>query len=429
MRGKSNILIFFICVSTLQLVSQGRLVLNNDPHIVISNGAYVVLDNNNPNAITQLGSGGRVISEGETNRLRWNISNAMGTYIVPFYDNDNVPVNNPLNEIPLVLTIGSGGTAGATNHIDFSTYDGITFDNVLYMPSAVTNMGSATAGVSNVSDKVIDRFWIIDANHATKPDVTLSFSYVENEWSSAGNTIAEANLGAQRWNSTALDWDGILYPPDGTVNAITNSVSSVDAPAADFFSAWTLVDITTPLPIELLSFDAKCDGNNVVIKWITATETNNNFFTLEKSIDGIYFSAIGSIAGAGNSTSNLNYSFTDYNSYIGICYYRLSQTDYNGEIKIFNMIIAENCNSSLISVNAFTSQVGTVEIVIEGSAAGTYTASLFDALGKKNSDKLFEIVNGSNRFSMDLSEISAGIYFLKIENGSSVFSKKIFVYR
>ena len=410
--------------------SQARLVMDNDGYLVITNGAYVVLDNSNSNALTQTGTGGRIISEGETNRLRWNVSNATGTYIVPFYDNDNVPVNTPTNEIPLTVTINTAGTAGAANHIDFSTYDGPTFDNNTYRPTLVNNMGNVTVPAANNSAKVTDRFWIIDANHALKPAVTISFTYIDNE-NAAPNTLTEANLKAQRWNQNAYagagDWDGFIYAPAGVANTVTNVVSAVNAPAADFFRSWTLVDFTTPLPIELLSNEATCTDKNVVIKWTTATETNNNYFTIERSIDGINFIDIGTIAGAGNSISILNYSFTDYNSFNGISYYRLKQTDYNGDSKSFTILTAENCNSSQLNVNAFNNQAGNIAILIDSESSGTYTATLFDAQGKKITNKLLETVKGSNNFYMDITNINTGIYFLTIDNGSSITSKKIFI--
>src|ERR1043165_3504153 len=185
-------------------LSQGRIVMDNDGYIVISNSAYLVIDNSNANALTQTGTGGRIISEAEGNILRWNISNATGSYVVPFYDDGDA------QEIPLTVTIGTGGTAGATNRIDFSTYDG-GWDNNTYRPTGVTNMGNVTVPAANNSAKVIDRFWIIDANHATKPSATLSFTYIDNEWSVASNTISEGNLRAQRWNTTVGDWDGFIY--------------------------------------------------------------------------------------------------------------------------------------------------------------------------------------------------------------------------
>lgn len=413
-------LIFIFIVCTTNCFSQAQVVMNNDGYIVISNSAYLVIDNSNANAITQTGTGGRIISEAETNRVRWNVSNATGTYIVPFYENGEAL------EIPVTAQITTGGTAGVTNRIDFSTYDGGS-DNATYMPSGVTNMGNTTVPTANNSLQVTDRFWILDANHATKPAVTLSFTYIDAE-NAAPNTLAEANLKAQRWNTSVGDWDGFLFPPTGTATTATNIVSGVTVPAADFFKAWTLVDYLTPLPIELINNEAICDNNNIVVKWSTASETNNDFFTIEKSIDGVNFVAIGTVAGADNSTSILSYSYTDYNAYLGMSYYRIRQTDYDGNSKTFEIIHSENCNTASVNVNAFNDQTGNISIVINNNASAVYTATLFDTMGKKISSKILNATESSNTFKLDVSELNAGIYFIAVENGKETITKKIFIF-
>jgi len=399
--------------------SQAKLVMNNDPYIVITNGAYVVLDNSASNALIQLGTGGRIISEAETNRLRWNVSNSTGTYVVPFCD-------NTLEEIPVTVNIATAGTAGASNHIDFSTYDGGS-DNATYMPSGVSNMGNMTLPVANNSLQVTDRFWILDANHLTKPDVVLTFTYIDNE-NNAPNTLTEANLAAQRWNSDLGDWDYFDFYPAGIANTATNEVSSVVVPSGDFYKSWTLVDNTTPLPIELISNETQCSNNHLVFNWSTATETNNDYFTIEKSLDGVNFVTAGTVDGAGNSTSIKNYSFTDFNSYAGSSYYRLSQTDYNGERKTFPLVSAKDCNSSYSSeVNAYNNQNGSIVIVLNTDAAQHYSAVLYDAQGNKVKAQDFESVKGNNNFKLDVTNCQLGVYFLQINNGGEQVSKKIFI--
>src|SRR3989344_9575857 len=114
-------IIHIIILSSLSIsaFSQARLVMDNGGTLRISNGAFLVVDNSNANAITQLGTGGRIISEAETNYVRWNISNNTGTYIVPFFDDDNAL------SIPFSVAISVAGSAGG--RIDFSTYDGGTW--------------------------------------------------------------------------------------------------------------------------------------------------------------------------------------------------------------------------------------------------------------------------------------------------------------
>lgn len=419
MKKNSLILFLFIICSTVAF-SQAQLVMNNDGYIVISNSAFLVIDNSATNAITQTGTGGRIISEAEGNKVRWMVSNATGAYTVPFYENGEAV------EIPVTVNITGAGTAGATNRIDFSTYDGGS-DNATYMPSGVTNMGNVTVPAANNSLQVTDRFWILDANHATRPAVNISFTYIDAE-NAAPNTLAEANLRAQRWNTTAGDWDGFLFPPIGTANTVTNVVSGAIAPAADFFGAWTLVDFLTPLPIELLSNTTTCNGSSVVIEWSTASETNNNFFTIEKSSDGIHFNSIGTVNGAGTSTNILNYSFTDNNTLAGTFYYRLKQTDFDGNSTTFSILTSENCSStSSVNINAFNNQNGNISIVIDDENNSVYTATLFDAIGKKISSTEIKTAKGTNQFNIDITSINSGVYFISIDNGSTKTTKKIFV--
>ncbi len=121
--------------------------------------------------------------------------------------------------------------------------------------------------------------------------------------------------GVQFWSSNALG-DGTFGPevtdtswPDGTNN---------------------------PLPIELLEFKAVLSGDNVQVTWATASEINNDFFTIERSEDGSNWKVIHEEAGAGHSTMRMDYSFIDSNPIPGISYYRLKQTDYDGVYAYFD---------------------------------------------------------------------------------------------
>jgi hypothetical protein len=99
------------------------------------------------------------------------------------------------------------------------------------------------------------------------------------------------------------------------------------------FYIGTINNTTSPLPIQLLCFDAKPENNSVKLNWTTATETNNDFFTIERSKDLNGFEELINIKGAGNSNQLINYSAVDAIPYHGVSYYRLKQTDFNGAYK------------------------------------------------------------------------------------------------
>ncbi len=137
------------------------------------------------------------------------------------------------------------------------------------------------------------------------------------------------NLGAQYWNTTY--WYNVQY---GTGIAYNVGVPTFSV----YNTSWTLTSMTSILPIKLLFFDALPEDDKVKLSWSTATEINNDYFTVEKSIDGDNFFPIGNVSGSGNSTTTIQYSLDDNKPTYGISYYRLKQTDYDGAFSFSNVI-------------------------------------------------------------------------------------------
>lgn len=96
--------------------------------------------------------------------------------------------------------------------------------------------------------------------------------------------------------------------------------------------------IYNPLPIELSDFNCNSDQTGTQLNWVTQTEKNNAYFTIERSTDGANFQEIGRVEGAINSEKRINYSFKDVMPSRGVNYYRLKQTDVNDAYKIHDMI-------------------------------------------------------------------------------------------
>ncbi|OEK02575.1 hypothetical protein BFP97_14045 [Roseivirga sp. 4D4] len=146
-----------------------------------------------------------------------------------------------------------------------------------------------------------------------------------------GTPIGDNNLNLVR---LMVDDDG-----DFSSGATLISPSSIDGRTVTFEvdftdgQFYTLGSIETDaLPITLISFTADhYNEDEVKLEWVTASEINNEFYTIERSRDGQSFEAIGIIDGAGNSDQLLTYSFIDRNPLIGLSFYRLKQTDFSGE--------------------------------------------------------------------------------------------------
>lgn len=92
------------------------------------------------------------------------------------------------------------------------------------------------------------------------------------------------------------------------------------------------------LPIELLHFTAESTQRGVQLRWATAAEINNDFFTIERTRDGRNYEKVTTLPGAGNSKVQLNYDFTDTRPYSGTSYYRLTQTDFDGTSESFPLV-------------------------------------------------------------------------------------------
>lgn len=413
---------FLFLLSNTTCFSQGQVVFNNDPYLVISNGAYLVIDNSATNAITTLGTGGNIISESELNRVKWNIGTNTGVYTIPFSQSVG-------NKIPLSVNITVAGT-GAGN-IMFSTYGNTSWDNATYMPSDVTNMSNIN--LINNSAFVMDRFWEVDAvNYTTKPTPIILFTYIDAEWSAAGNTMNEPILFAQRFNpapTNKWDWLG----PFGTANIVSNTVSSGSVAPTDFHRSWTLVDQGSPLPIEMTNFNAICDKGRVHLIWTTVSENNNDYFSIEKSIDGVNYTVIGIVQGAGTSSAIINYQFIDSISLNNeVKYYRLKQTDYNGESK-YSEIIASNCINSdnnnnidkfdIISIYPNPNK-GNFTVTINSLISDKASIIMYDMLGQKVMEQNFYITKGINNHKINVS-LSRAMYNieLRVNNGYKIIKQ------
>ncbi len=147
------------------------------------------------------------------------------------------------------------------------------------------------------------------------------------------------------YTSSSIGHLGTYVANSGTAPAPVLSrtgVTDANISTAQTFVIGTYNQITTPLPIQLISFKGVQKGNDNELKWTTSSELNNDYFTIEKSLDGIIFEKVGTENGAGNSSQLLHYSLTDFNVRDNINYYRLVQTDFDGKSTTSNLISIDN---------------------------------------------------------------------------------------
>lgn len=425
-------LIALLTLPGLASFPQARLVLNNNAWVRIDNGAWVVLENPANTALQTMGTGGNVRSEGEFNRIRWQIRNSTGIYTVPFTTANGV-------KMPFTYEVTVAGSNDATASIAFSTFNygalgPNNWDNDTYRPTDVTHMNNYWVGAAMPnSHNVVDRFWEVDPGvagyaYTTKPAIRLGFTYDPGAATGdvrTGNAITGATVvGAQRFNSPVNQW-GDFFPAGTWAAGAVNSVTNVDVTPAHFFRSWTLSNLLEPLPVELVRFDAVCSNGRVLVTWATASESGSERFDVQRSADGTTFETIGQVVAAGNSATLLEYSFMDERPF-PVGYYRVAQVDMDGTTEI-GPVAATPCERTGATqlVTAWT-QGDLLHVLIEADGDQVHRVQLFDAAGKEvwNAENV-PLADGQNTLTIPVHGMAFGTYALRFLGPEGPMARRI----
>ena len=188
------------------------------------------------------------------------------------------------------------------------------------------------------------------------------------------------------------------------------------------------------LPVALVSFDGEQIKNTIQTSWTTLTETNNNYFTVEKSTNGISFEEIGKIKGNGTTTVQHNYNFIDESPAPGTNYYRLTQTDINGQSEIFKIIAVEfSGTESICDFTVYSSPEANLTVQFPDCSAdnsGDVSIDLIDVDGKIISTSTnARNANGGFVSVIDKNEkMAPGIYFIRVTSLKAVYMQKTILY-
>ncbi len=180
------------------------------------------------------------------------------------------------------------------------------------------------------------------------------------------------------------------------------------------------------LPVELISFTAQPTDKNILLKWATASETNSDYFSIEKSRDAKQFEKIGTVKGAGNTTTLTEYTFVDEHPLPGISYYRLHQVDFNHAEDWSKVVSAEFGKVSGVDGIYTDYSKQTINIYLNYDDAENVTYRVVDVLGNINVSGAFTSSVGSNLITIDSKQLVHGVYFLTVSTPQNILTKKIF---
>lgn len=197
---------------------------------------------------------------------------------------------------------------------------------------------------------------------------------------------------------------------------LTSTVGATQRTGMDEFGDFATAQSSSPLPIHLLSFDANVTKEGVMTSWVTATEINNDYFVVERSHNGIEFSKVDIVEGAGNSSVSLSYSLLDKNPGIGIVYYRLKQVDYDGKFS-YSDVVAVKIKNNLTGVSIFPNPASqSIQVQFESFGISS-TLQVLDIVGKEVIHKEVSGKTGLQISEIEIKDLPAGAYSVVITDG------------
>ena len=308
----------------------------------------------------------------------------------------------------------------------------VDFGHGIVLNPAGNNLGTVrvtrTAGLQTAdvsfgqnlggTNRGIDRLWTVTADNqpmaATPVQLTLSW-LPDND-----NGLADFSQ-ARVWQQTAAG-----APWAATGNA-TNAGSRSISASATVLNRFTVSNAANPLPVSLTTFTAQVEGPAARLRWATASEVNNAGFTVERSLDGRGFLAVGTVAGAGTSSAPLNYTLLDTRLPAGatLLYYRLRQTDFNGDFTYSPLrTVALTTQAAGFVVYPTRVATGQAATYLYTGPAGTGTLQVLDMVGRVVRTTA---VDGRAQGEVPLTGLATGAYLLRYTTATASFGGRCVV--
>jgi len=220
----------------------------------------------------------------------------------------------------------------------------------------------------------------------------------------------------------------VVTTPTATLNSSAATVTVVGS------SVSTSVTVTNPpsmvagvcsaalLPVKLVTFEASVLKNKkVLLTWQTASELNNDYFAIERSVNTLDFQQVGTVPGAGNSSQSLHYQYTDQlstNNYQpATTYYRLKQVDYDGQYT-YSKTISVQVNKA--GVNSVIHQtIDYLVISMDQIAEQEATIHIYDIMGRQ---VYYERFKGLQEHKISLNELKSGIYYFTLQSNNQIIA-------
>jgi hypothetical protein len=421
-------------ISSISAISFYNLTINNSVRVKLNNNVIVKnhLNMTNGNIIMDVAD---TLTLGISPTQRGALTRTNGTIVGNFrrwFDTQSSTAQNILFPVgtmnyyrPLIIRFTSALSSSGTLTATFIEND-----------PEIKNMPINDMGVS-LSYYGTDGYWQLTPDNGLAGGTynlnlyITGFQYIYN-----GADISNLRMIKQNINSTQ-------WIADGSHQASTwsNGYPIINRNGLTGFGKYALAGTpNSPLPIELLYFNATTINKEVKLSWATASEINNDFFTIEysNSLDNedILWTPIATIDGAGNSNTTLTYEYIDKpymrDDKANVIFYRLKQTDFDGKYKYYGPIYVRftNTNDNDKNINVYydpSTNENAIKIVFNSTELNQYQINIFDINGKLVATDSGQSIEGTNSVTIDINNINSSIFIIVLNNGSQVFSQKVVI--
>jgi hypothetical protein len=374
------------------------------------------------------------VGENITNNVQmegiWN--NAVAASVVNIYNNT------------LYVSGATGAsTASTAAYLKSSNVIGVSKNNIFYNTRTKSSGAGTHAAIINNVVATPANGWMSDYNLVYSADTNL-----------AAVTWGAATYGYSAWKAlSATDANDVSRqvffssPSTGDMHLTSTSVGDVglkgtpvaavtidfDGQARDIYTPYIGADedLSAPLPVKLISFEGALQKENVLLTWVTASETNNKGFEVQYSTNGKEFKAVGFVKGNGTTNKISNYNYVDVpgSDLQSPIFYRLKQVDLNGKVTFSNIVTINKDSRAadkqlIVYPNPFNDELF---IQLNAEEDNKAVVSILDMSGKILFTETKELVRGNNTISVEkVSALKQGIYFVTVEvNGQKQISKLI----
>ncbi|MEO9806479.1 MAG: LamG-like jellyroll fold domain-containing protein [Reichenbachiella sp.] len=301
--------------------------------------------------------------------------------------------------------------------------------------------GSSSDDLVNNEDYYLDRNFYITPTTQPSSNVSIRFYVLSDEiddirnrlttdGKSSGNDVAEYLqdfLRITKQEGSDLDpltsaGSSQVFAP--TIAAYGSSGYTIEVSVgsfSEFLPGTDSEDSNSSLPVDLLYFTAEVESEGVNLSWATASEINNDYFTIERSRDGKHFETIEEIYGAGNSNETIVYESVDYSPFSGQSYYRLKQTDFDGTFSYSEIVMIERqSHTEPFGISYYPNPVKN-HLNIELSTSlfdADYRLEVFTLNGSPV--QVSSIQENDHLIRLDTSSLFSGMYVVRLTTGGHV---------